>query len=536
MATDKAALLRAAGLAELSTPALEDVDRRRSQLWTLSIVVAVAVPGIIVALGYDRINTAVGGALDVRTVRLALLALLVALFGYVAEREQGLRRLTAVLVDERVLTAQLVARVNELGLLVAAGRALNASLQVDTVVDVILHSAATLLDAAAGTIRLRDPDDPEQLRVAAVHGEVNVRVGDRTRIDRGFDARVAASREALLIDARGTGGRRRTARGEALLVPLRHDEELIGVLELRGRTGASGFTAFQLRSVAAFAGTAAAAIANARLHTEVRDQVAALTELDRMKDDFLAMVSHELRTPLTSLIGLAATLASDRRDLPKQQVRRLATMIRNEGWRLERLVRSVLQTAAAEHGALVIAPRRVDLAAHVRELCVSLAEAVGDHVLRVETDPTTLECTVDPDAFSQIVTNLVTNAAKFAPVGSTVEVRLRREGNGAALSVADRGPGVDPELREEIFERFRRGSATGTTGLGLGLAIVRSLAEAHHGLARVEPGPGGGSVFTVTLADRSDLLAAGAGPPAASPAPPELAAGQPVPRSPAAAR
>ncbi|CAN5128419.1 MAG: HAMP domain-containing histidine kinase [Euzebyales bacterium] len=503
MASVKAALLRAAGLAGLSAPALEDVDRRRSQLWALSIVVGVAVPGIIVALGYDIINAALGDALDVRTVRLVLLALLVALFGYVAEREQALRRLTAVLVDERVLTAQLVATVDELGLLVDAGRELNASLQVDTVLDVILRSAATLLRAEEGSIRLRDPDDPEQLRVAAVHGEANARVGDRMRMDRDFDAQVAASRAAMLI---GTGGDRRTGRAAALLVTLEHHGDLIGVLELRGRTGAPDFTAVQLRSVAVFAETAAAAIANARLHAEVHDQVAALTELDRMKDDFLAMVSHELRTPLTSLIGLAATLASERRDLPTREVRTLATTIRNEGWRLERLVRSVLQTAAAERGTLPIAPRSLDLAAHLRQLCLSLAEAVSDHDLRVETDPTTLECTVDPDAFSQIVTNLVDNAAKFSPASTRVEVRLRQYGDGVALSVSDRGPGVAPELREEIFDRFRRG-VTSTTGLGLGLAIVRSLAEAHHGLARVEPGPGGGSVFTVTLADQSDLLA-----------------------------
>jgi two-component system, OmpR family, sensor histidine kinase KdpD len=188
---ERAALARTAGLRDFDTPELEDVDRRRSQLWLLSLLVGLTIPAAIVVLGFESLSRTFAELIDIRTVRLVLLALLVVLFGYVAERERVLRRLSTLLVEERVLTATLVARVQELDALLEASRAMNSSLKLSNVLDVILRSACDLLSAGEGSIQLASEDEPGVLLVAAVHGGSSARVGQQQRVGEGLAGQVA---------------------------------------------------------------------------------------------------------------------------------------------------------------------------------------------------------------------------------------------------------------------------------------------------------------------------------------------------------
>ncbi len=501
-AEEKAAFARTAGLRDFNTPELEDVDRRRSQLWLLSLVFGLAIPAAIIALGFDSLQRVFGELVDMRTVRLVLLALLVALAGYVAERERALRNLTKLLVEERVLTATLVSRVAELDALLEASRAMNSSLNLDTVLDVILRSACDLLDAAQGSIQLADPDEPGILRVAAVQGSSSAQVGQRQVVGEGLAGSVAQRREAVLVTGRHDGSKAERSAASALLAPLVTRGDLVGVLNVSGSARGGHFNEFQLRSVAVFAETAAAAIANARAHELSEERVAALTELDRMKGEFLQLVTHELRTPLTSLIGLATTIAGNAERLQPPQVRQLAEMTRSQGWRLERLVNDLLQSAEAQRGTLRLEPTDDDPRTVVREVVDGFRSTTATHEFHLDVPSSPLVCGVDADAVSRILTNLVGNAVKYAPEGTTVHVGLRAAPGGIVLSVADQGPGIPPEQREELFAKFRRGPMVADVGgLGLGLYIVRCLAEAHGGEATVRPAPSGGSEFIVTLGD-----------------------------------
>lgn len=498
---EKAELARVVGLRDFRTPKLEDVDRRRSQLWLLSLLVGLAVPGAIVALGFDSLNRVFSDLVDVRLVRLVLLALLVALFGYVTEREVALRRLSRMLVDERVLTATLVARIADLDALLEASRAMNSSLQLSKVLDVILRSACGLLDARAGSIQLVRDDDPGTLAVAAVHGESTAKIGQHQTVGEGVAGGAAASGEAVLVTGPQKGNRSGVLVESALVVPLFNRGALLGVLNLSAPKTGEAFNEFQLRSVAVFAETAAAAIANARAHERTEERVATLTELDELKDEFLQLVTHELRTPLTSLIGLASTLAKRADHFDAEQVRHFSEIMGSQGWRLERLVSDLLKSAEAQRGVLTLEPVEQDVGALVTETVRVFRENAPRHMIGLETPDEPLVHAVDADATTRIVTNLLSNAVKYSPEGATVHVRVEPHPRGVMLSVTDEGPGIPEGEREALFTKFRRGSMVGSArGLGLGLYIVRSLAEAHGGEASVRASASGGSEFVVVLA------------------------------------
>ncbi len=242
-------------------------------------------------------------------------------------------------------------------------------------------------------------------------------------------------------------------------------------------------------------------ITDSRALDEERRQVfESLLDLDRLKAQLVANVSHELRTPLTVILLLTERMMRDGETRPGRL--RDLTEIERSARTLLSLVKDLVDASKLESGRLRPDYAEVNLAVLVREVAAwfdSLASSIPVSFV-VETPPA-LAVQLDPDRVARILTNLLSNAFNHTPPNGVVRCTLERDGELARLIVADSGPGIAPELREKVFERFFQipGVRTRGNGTGLGLAIVRELAEIHGGLVFVDEAKEGGARFVVEL-------------------------------------
>ncbi|MBE3590768.1 MAG: HAMP domain-containing protein [Firmicutes bacterium] len=224
---------------------------------------------------------------------------------------------------------------------------------------------------------------------------------------------------------------------------------------------------------------------------------------------FVADASHELRTPITILHGHARMLLRWGKSDPGVLDASLAAIERETAY-LGRLVEDLLQLARADEGkggSLPLHPARVDLAALARDTLETVRSVAGRRSLKYEGEPS-LEMTADAVRLRQMLLALLDNALRHTADDGTVRLSVRRGGGGATreaaavLEVADDGPGIPPESREEVFERFVRlkgGPRRTSGGAGLGLAIAREIVEAHGGRIEAGEAPEGGALFRVWL-------------------------------------
>lgn len=226
--------------------------------------------------------------------------------------------------------------------------------------------------------------------------------------------------------------------------------------------------------------------------------------LDRQRD-FVADASHELRTPLTSILAnlelLEEELARAGGPSDPEAASEIAGSALRSSRRMRRLVGDLLLLARADAGRQV-PPRPVDLARVAAEAVAEAAPlASGHHVSLDLPDVGHTEVEGSSDDLHRMVLNLVENAMIHTPAGTPVVVSVHARDGAVVLEVADRGPGVAPERRARIFERFARdaGDRTSVSGSGLGLAIVRAVADAHGGTVSVDEAEGGGALFAIRL-------------------------------------
>jgi PAS domain S-box-containing protein len=241
----------------------------------------------------------------------------------------------------------------------------------------------------------------------------------------------------------------------------------------------------------------------ARKNKELQQLLERIQELDRLKSDFFANVSHELRTPLALILGPAEAVLDTGSNLTELQRRDLGVIQRNAATLLKH-VNDLLDLSKLDAGRHTVDYARVDLARQVRQGAAHFdALAPQRAISYVVSAPETLEADVDPEKFDRILLNLLSNGFKFTPAGGRIRCTLERTSpEYVLLTVQDSGPGVKPELRTAIFERFRQ-AQTGTTrefgGTGLGLAIAKDFADLHGGSISVFDAPGGGALFQVEL-------------------------------------
>jgi two-component system, OmpR family, sensor kinase len=221
--------------------------------------------------------------------------------------------------------------------------------------------------------------------------------------------------------------------------------------------------------------------------------------------EFVADASHELRTPLTSILANLELLQTMLRDADQEEERAMVDSALRSSGRMSRLVGDLLLLARADAGR-VAARTRCDLAAAAGNAAAEVAPTIGERELRIENERP-LPVDGNPDELHRMVLNLLDNAVRHTPPGSTIELRLRAEGADAVVEVADDGPGVPVEMRAQIFERFVRGDGPADTavggGSGLGLAIVSAVAKSHGGDAEVGESEPGGALLRVRLPLRS---------------------------------
>ena len=306
-----------------------------------------------------------------------------------------------------------------------------------------------------------------------------------------------------------------------LLAPLGAGPECLGYLVLGRASGPSTWTTEEITAALEIGRDLGRAVLHARLYERERQLVQELQQLDRYKTEMISTLAHELKNPLTSIIGHLELLETAENGLVTGKslgaIERAAT-------RLSDLVSDLLLLSKVGDPHRPLLPVPVDLSEIVSCASELLQAQAAKQGVRVELRGTTEKVTTYGDAseLDRVVSNLVSNAVKFSPPGSTVLCSLEEVGGAVVLRCSDEGIGISPEDQAQLFTEFFRSTnpmALEIPGTGLGLTIVKRIVERHHGTVGLESAVGRGTTFTVTLPG----VTSGEGTPATGvPQPPRL--------------
>jgi two-component system, OmpR family, sensor histidine kinase KdpD len=237
-----------------------------------------------------------------------------------------------------------------------------------------------------------------------------------------------------------------------------------------------------------------------RLQADEAHRANLRVEAERLRSTLLSSVSHDLRTPLSVITGAASALLQSAPPPGDEARRDLAETIHEEAHRLDRLVRNLLDMTRLASGAVRVTKDWHPLEGVVGAALERLAEPLHGRNVEVRIPPDLPPVPIDDLLVEQVLINLLENAAKYTPSASPVEISTAIDSGAVVVAIADRGPGIPPELADRIFEKFYRLPREGASGGGgLGLAICRGIVEAHGGRIWVEGRDGGGAVFRFTL-------------------------------------
>lgn len=372
----------------------------------------------------------------------------------------------------------LAARLEELTTLQEIDQELNASLDLDRVLELALSWALRATGAEEGEVCILDGEGKVSAVAASGNGATPA------TLDPDIAQLVMRSREPIVV------GRLR------VLVPIRFEGRVVGFLDVRSN-GSPTFRPEHAQFASRLADHAAVAIENARLYRQVQ-------QADQAKTEFVSFVAHELRTPMTSIRGYAEMLGRGMvGPLEPQQVEFVRT-IGNNVQRMQVLVSDLQDVSRIETGQLRLEALPVPLGAVLKDaLQATLAqiEARSQEVTVEVPEDLPLVC-ADPARLAQILINLLSNASKYTPEGGDISMRADAAGQYVRCAVSDTGIGISPEDQARLFTKFFRSedpAVRQVAGTGLGLCIVKSLVEMQGGMIEVESEPGKGTTFTFTL-------------------------------------
>jgi signal transduction histidine kinase len=284
-----------------------------------------------------------------------------------------------------------------------------------------------------------------------------------------------------------------------VLVPMRLGHEGIGVLTA-AYTRPGPIPDDDLAFLEAFADRSAPVAVRARAYDQERQSAEKLALLDRQKGEFLSLVSHELRTPLTAVKGFVDTVLEHWQTLPDDRRRGLLDRASSNADELNRLVGQLLDFSRLDAADVRITPQPIVLSDAVERVLDDLAPALAEH--RIEIDiPAQVAILADPNALSDVLTNLLTNAAKFSPDGTPIGVHADADATDVVVSITDHGAGIPPDEQERIFDRFYQSPSNlpSQRGTGIGLTIAKRFTEMQGGRIGVESEAGLGSTFFVSF-------------------------------------
>jgi signal transduction histidine kinase len=414
-------------------------------------------------------------------------------------------------------TRELAQSVEELRALGEVSRAVNSTLDLETVLATIVAKAVQLSATEAGAIYVYS-NRRQQFRLRATYG-----MGDeliraiRSQAGHLGDTalgQAVTKREPLQVpDLRDeppspvrdivlTAGYR-----GVLIVPLLRADEVVGALVVR-RGEPGEFPKATIDLLMTFAEQSVLAIQNARLFGEIDEKGRQLEIASRHKSQFLANMSHELRTPLNSVLGFTEMLADGLYGELPERAKAALIKVQNNGGHLLGLINDVLDLSKIEAGQLTLALDDYSITQVVNSVVTStesLARAKG-LALTAEVAPGLPIGRGDERRLTQVLFNLVGNAIKFTDAGS-VGISARAVDGVFELAVCDTGPGIAPEDQERIFEEFQQVDDSSTRqkgGTGLGLAISRRIVAMHGGRISVQSAPGQGSTFRIIVPVRAE--------------------------------
>jgi signal transduction histidine kinase len=397
--------------------------------------------------------------------------------------------------------------------LLALSKRMSTILNFDELVDTLVHDLVRGIPLTHATLLIHD----DATNAYVLHREESgVDEGSRVDTIRGDSPIVQWLRaeQGLLVKEEvklnpRTARSLEAAEGEleavhaALIVPLKVENKLNGILLLGEKLSGEIFDGDELEVLGLLATQAAVALENARLYEGLARSNARLMEASRLKSQFLASMSHELRTPLNSIIGFSKVLLNRTDgDLTERQEAYIRS-VHNSSRHLLELINGILDFSRIEAGKFEMRPERVNLHDLVDECIESSLPLVRDKRLKVEKDVAVdlPEVTVDRTRIKQVLLNLLSNAIKFTPAGRVV-VHVHPEPDAIHIAVADTGIGIAAPDLQRLFEPFQRldnPRATKADGTGLGLAISKKFVELHRGRIWAESRENQGSTFHVTL-------------------------------------
>jgi PAS domain S-box-containing protein len=395
-------------------------------------------------------------------------------------------------------------------------------LSLDKLLAELLDRVRDAMDVDTVVILLREEDN---CLVSWAAKGLEINLGIRVPMGAGFAGRVAEQKAPLVIDDVDhadfyTPFLREHGIKSLLGVPLLIEGRVLGVIHV-GRFMRRVFTDDDTRLLQLVAFRVALAIDNARLFEEERVARREAEAASRAKDEFLTTISHELRTPLTPVIGWIHMVRNGL--LPPEEIDHGLSIIEKNAHALKRLINDLLDMTAILSGKMRMEELPVHLGQVINEAVETVRPFAATRDIHLEIafrDWRDEIVTGDSTRLGQVFGNLLHNAVKFSAPGGPVRIECEVDGPCAVVTVVDSGQGIAPEFLPRVFERFLQADGSKTRshgGLGLGLALVKSFVEAHHGTveARSE-GVGRGSRFTVRLPRKERQSEAAAGQPQAA--------------------
>ena len=450
---------------------------------------------VIVMTGFATIDSAV------ETIRLGA-------WDYIAKPFEidELKQKIKNCLERRKLSSE-VNELKEILTLYEISQAMTSTLGLKQLLDLILKLACQALGADSGSIMLLD-ENQKELRVEAYFG-LNREVVENLRIKIGERiAGWAAGHDEPLLLINGLEKYKefshldsRPEIKSSMVVPLKIKDKLLGVINLNNTASSKNFTEKDLKLLTIFATNASLAINDAYVYDKIK-------ELDRLKTEFLSNVSHELRTPLMSIQGAVELLLDiSGKKSNKTDNSNLLEIIQRNSERMSDLIKDLLDFSKIEKGSFEIIKKKISIGNVIKEVVKEMTPIVEKKGLsfkhRIQREIP--EILADPDRIKQVLINLIDNAIKFTPSGGEITVGTKVHDKFIEIFVQDTGIGIAPNQHEKIFEKFYQvdGSTTRQySGVGLGLAIAKSIVELHGGDIWVESQLGKGSKFIFTLPRR----------------------------------